>query len=118
MKSKYWAMLLAAIVGFCLLACIPLMRSETAARARITSNGTAVITVDLAVDQTFTVPSPNCGYNTITVRDGAIAVTDADCPDHYCMDRGFCSGGTQIVCLPNKLVITFLGEQAIDGVVG
>jgi hypothetical protein len=34
------------------------------------------------------------------------------------MARGFCSGGTQIVCLPNRLVIEFLAEQEIDGIVG
>ena len=52
-------------------------------------------------------------------RDKAmIAVTAATCPDHYCMHRGFCDRGTQIVCLPNRLVIRFLGEQNIDAVAG
>jgi hypothetical protein len=58
------------------------------------------------------------GSNTISVKDGKIAVTQADCPDHYCMDRGFCDGGAQIVCLPNRLVIKFVAPQEIDGVVG
>ena len=57
-------------------------------------------------------------HNTITVRDGKIGVTEANCPDHYCMDRGMCSGGTQIVCLPNRLIIRFVGEQAVDSVAG
>ena len=34
------------------------------------------------------------------------------------MHRGFCSGGMQIVCLPNRLVIEFVAEQEIDGVIG
>ena len=58
------------------------------------------------------------GTNIVTVRDGAVAVTSADCPDHYCMQRGFCSGGTEIVCLPNRLVLRFVGQQEIDGIVG
>ena len=58
------------------------------------------------------------GCNVITVRDGKIAVTWADCPDGYCVDRGFCNSGTQIVCLPHSLVITFLGESEVDFAVG
>ena len=118
MKSKYWIILLAVLLIGSALACIPLLSGGTAHRARITSGGTFVITVDLSVDQEFDVESPDGGVNTITVKDGAIAVTAADCPDHYCMDQGFCTGGTQIVCLPNRLVISFLGEQEIDGMVG
>ena len=56
--------------------------------------------------------------NVITVKGGKIAVTEASCPDHYCMHRGFCDSGLQIVCLPNKLEIRFTGKQDIDGVVG
>ena len=58
------------------------------------------------------------GSNTVTVKDGKIAVTAADCPDHYCMERGFCDSGTQIVCLPNRVIIKFQGEQEIDGAAG
>ena len=118
MKTKYWIIILAVLLVGSVLACIPLLRADIAARAQITSGGTVIATVDLAVDQEFTVESPEGGCNTITVKDGAIAVTAADCPDHYCMDRGFCTGGSQIVCLPNRLVIAFLGEQEIDGVAG
>ena len=51
-------------------------------------------------------------------KDGKIAVTEASCPDHYCMKRGFCNSGTEIVCLPNRLVIQFLDAQEIDAAVG
>ena len=118
MKTKYWIILLAVLLLGSGLACIPLLNSETAAQARITSHGEVIATVDLLIDQEFTVESESGGSNTVTVRDGAIAVTAANCPDHYCMDRGFCTGGSQIVCLPNRLVISFLGEQEIDGVAG
>ena len=118
MKSKYWITILAVLLIGSALACIPLLTAGTAARAQITSHGEVIATVDLLIEQELTVESPDGGSNTITVKDGAIAVTAADCPDHYCMDRGFCSGGSQIVCLPNRLVISFLGEQEIDGVVG
>ena len=114
MKTKYWIILFAVIAAACIALSLPLFSQEQARFARITSRGEVVATVDLAVDQEFTVD----GKNTITVKDGAIAVTWADCPDHYCMKRGFCTGGTDIVCLPNRLVISFVGEQEIDAAVG
>ena len=58
------------------------------------------------------------GHNTLVIEGGKAHIEDADCPDHYCMKRGFCSGGTQIVCLPNRLVIQFVDEQTVDAVVG
>ena len=119
MKTKTWIFILFAGLALCLVSAFLLMgRSQDARFARITSNGHIVRTVDLALDQEFTVPGPDGGYNIVTVRDGKIAVTEASCPDHYCMHRGFCSGGAQIVCLPNRLVIEFLGEQEVDGIIG
>ena len=117
MKTKYWIALLAALVLVCLGLSLLLSGGEDAARAGIVSNGKTIRIVDLKVDQTFTVETED-GYNVITVKDGKIAVTEASCPDHHCMKRGFCSKGAQIVCLPNRLVIEFLGEAEIDSVVG
>ena len=118
MKTRTWIILLSALLLGSVLACIPLLRSGPAGQAKIISAGDVISIVDLAVDQEFTVTAPGGGSNTVTVKNGAIAVTTADCPDHYCMKRGFCSGGTQIVCLPNRLVISFLGESEVDFVAG
>ena len=120
---KFWSNGVSGILTFVMVLVsaavgIPLlMPAEPAQQAQISSDGVLIRTVSLNVDQEFTVPCGS-GFNTVTVRDGRIAVTEADCPDHYCMDRGFCSGGSPIVCLPNKLVIEFLGPQEIDGILG
>ena len=114
MKTKYWILIFAAVAAACIALSLPLLRTEQARFAKITSKGVEVKTVDLLIDQEFTVD----GKNTVTVSGGKIAVTWADCPDHYCMKRGFCSGGTDIVCLPNRLVISFLGEQEVDAAIG
>ncbi len=119
MKSQYWIILLAAVFVLCAVGGFALLApGEDATRAEILSNGQVIRTVDLSIDQSFTVPSSDGGYNTITVSGGAIAVTAASCPDHYCARRGYCSGGADIVCLPNKLVIRFLGEQDVDIALG
>ena len=86
--------------------------------AEIVSDGQVLYRVDLHLDNTFPITTSAGGSNTVTVKDGKIAVTEANCPDHYCMERGFCNSGSPIVCLPNRLVIEFSGEQEIDFVVG
>ena len=105
MKTKFWIIIFAGLAAVCIFLTLPLLRQDQARFAEITSKGEPVKTVDLLIDQEFTV-------------DGKSAVTWADCPDHYCMKRGYCSGGTDIVCLPNRLVISFLGEQEVDAAVG
>ena len=118
MKTVYWIILLALIVVLSVAALIIFMPGQNATKAQIYSDGQVIRTVDLLVDQQFTVISPTGGTNVITVKDGKIAVTEATCPDHYCMKRGFCDGGMQIVCLPNRLVLKFVGDQTVDAVVG
>ena len=117
MKTKYWIVILAVFLVICIGLWALTFGGETASRAKITSEGKLIRTVDLSIDQQFTVETKD-GYNVVTVQGGRIAVTEASCPDHYCMARGFCNSGAQIVCLPNKLVIVFLGEEEIDMVVG
>ena len=114
MKTKYWIAAFAVLAVVCIALSLPLLRQEEARFARITSGGELIKTVDLQIDQEFTVD----GHNTVTVRDGKIAVTWADCPDHYCMKRGWCSGGNQIVCLPNRLVLQFTDKAPLDGITG
>ena len=119
MKSWMWAGILVVLLIVCgVFGVIFMAPGEQALWAEIVSDGEVVKTVDLRVDQAFTVETKNGGYNVVTVKDGKIAVTEASCPDHYCRDRGFCSGGVDIVCLPNKMVIRFLGEQEVDAVLG
>ena len=119
MKTKYWIALLGAMLLVCLGFSIPLLLpGEAATYAEIISEGRVLQTVDLRIDREIPVVNSKGGVNTVTVRDGKIAVTQASCPDHYCKHRGFCNSGAQIVCLPNALVIRFTGEQEIDIIVG
>lgn len=119
MKTKYWIIILGAVLAVCLgLSFFILLPGDAATHAEIISSGTLIETVDLRIDQDFVVSPGDGQWNRVTVKDGKIGVTEATCPDHYCMNRGFCNSGAQIVCLPNKLVIRFTGEQEIDGVVG
>ena len=119
MKTRTWILIIGLILAASLVASSYfLMPREASTHAEITSYGNVIKTVDLRIDQEFTVENGSNGYNLIRVQGGKIAVVDASCPDHYCMKRGFCNNGTEIVCLPNRMTIRFLGLQEIDAVVG
>ena len=119
MKTRTWILIFALILAVCIGASFYFMTPKDAStHAEITTQGQVVKTVDLRINQEFTVENGSGGYNTITVKDGTIGVTEASCPDHYCMKRGFCNSGTEIVCLPNRITIRFLGVQEIDAVIG
>ncbi len=120
MKTRSWILLISALLLLSLGTAALLYYGKTPGnRAEIYSGGTLVATVDLGKEQTFTVISPDGGSNTITVRQGKIAVTQASCPDQWCVRQGYRNRGGSIVCLPNRLVITFpSGSSEIDGSLG
>ena len=119
MKTKNWIILLSVLLLLSIGLSIPLLLpGRDSLYAEIRSQGVLLKYVDLQIDQEFTVDGKDGGRNVVTVKNGKIAVTEANCPDHYCMHRGFCSSGTPIVCLPNQLVISFEGPQEVDGIVG
>ncbi len=54
---------------------------------------------------------------TVIVKDGAIAISSAECPDQVCVKTGAISReGESIVCVPNKIVITIEGASLVDAI--
>ena len=118
MKTKIWICLITALLLSSLVGTLWLFRpGQQADTVTIISEGKVLYTLSLDVDQTMEIVSAR-GTNTVTIKNGKAAVTEADCPDGHCMARGFCGGGAQIVCLPNRLVLQFSGSQTIDGIAG
>ncbi len=118
MKTKYWIgliLLLALVCG--LLTWWSFGTQQQAQGIEVWSEGKLQYQLPLDQNATYTIET-NEGTNTIQIKDGAVAVIVADCPDGYCVKRGFCSGGAQIVCLPHGLVIKFTQGQGVDAVVG
>ncbi len=73
----------------------------------------AVVTVDeeivlelfLSKDAEHKIETDN-GFNIITVDNGGVFVSDADCKDSVCIKRGIINKkGESIVCLPHKLIV-------------
>ena len=116
-KTRIWIGILGVLLAGCVVLSVFFFMPRQADKAEVFSDGKLLYTLDLHIDTQVTVQLGD-GINTIEVKGGKIAVTHANCPDGYCMKRGFCDGGTDIVCLPNRLVIGFLQKQEIDAVVG
>ena len=117
MKNKHWFLIIGAVLALCVVLVL-LPPQDTPSELAQIKYGSKTTTVDLHVDQEMVFESADGSYNAVTVKDGKIAVTEANCPDQYCVRQGFCNSGEQIVCLPHKLVISFIGESEIDGFVG
>ena len=86
--------------------------------AFIYSDGELIRTAELSASTSFTVKNDG-GYNKIEVKNGAISVTEASCPDGVCIATGEIShGAVPIICLPNRLeIIVKSAETSIDAVI-
>lgn len=74
---------------------------------------------DLARDNTVSLPGADGGYNLMVIANHYAMVTDADCPDGFCVrQRHISRRGESIICLPHRLVIRIEqgGEGAWDGI--
>lgn len=110
-STRTWIIALAVLFALVAAAALLVGRYNAGGRvARIYQDGVLIREIDLnAVGSPyeFTIEYDG-GYNTISVRSGAICVSSADCSDGTCMKQGWLEGGiTPIVCLPHKLVIQF-----------
>ena len=121
LKFQKWDMiivaatLLLAVLIFVLF--LP-KQGSTAAYAEIYRDGELVKTVSLSVDQEFSITGRY--ENTVTVKDGKIAVTASNCPGKDCVHCGWAEhNGRSIVCLPNALEIRIVaGSGDVDIAVG
>ncbi len=113
MKNRKTRNDLLLILGVLLLAAALLLllhfTRRTGGEAVVTIDGTEYCRLPLGTDTERVLP---CG-NTVTVRDGAVCVSEADCPDRVCVRTGWvCADGETIVCLPHRLVVTVEGGAA------
>ena len=117
MKTKVWIILLAVLLVVCAGLSVWLLWPSQADTVEVWVDGKLMATYNLNEDTSFSVTTEKT-TNTIEIKDGKIAVTSANCPDQYCVKRGWCSGGAQIVCLPHSLVLKFQKTDTIDSISG
>lgn len=100
---------------------------------RITVDGEVFGEYPLDQDRTIAVET-SFGHNEVTVAAGRAYMSEADCPDGYCLRQhksqgGICSTEQTLVCLPNRVVVSVVQspeegnnaddlQQAPDAVAG
>ena len=110
MKSnRFWIILLCGILVICTGA-IFMLNQPYAEWAFVYQDGVLINSVDLAKtagSETFLIEH-EYNRNLIVIEQGRIRISEANCPDGYCVRQGWVSGGSfPIVCLPHRVVITF-----------
>lgn len=120
MSKKYIiaiaALLVLAVVGIAVWFIMKNAERENPT-AEIIQNGKVIKTVPLSEDTEFTITCED-GYNTVVIRNGAVMISDADCPDRVCVKTGAISGGAvPIVCLPHRLEVRVINGEGVDALI-
>ncbi|MBR2284084.1 MAG: NusG domain II-containing protein [Ruminococcus sp.] len=92
------------------IAVILMHRPAESSRVVIIRENGVIYSLDLAnePDRTFRITAEDGSWNEVTIDNGTICISDADCPDLTCVHTGVLrSESVPIVCLPHKLVIRF-----------
>ena len=117
MKQKHWILIFAAVIAVCLA--VWLLPRGGGQTALVYQDGTLFYTLDLRQNRTLTVTGP-AGKTIITVADGEVFVSHADCPDQVCVQHGPLQKNCgPIICLPNRLTIEWAENASqIDALSG
>lgn len=124
-RPTLWDALVVAAVIACAAALMVLLRPSSGPSV------TAVVTLDGAVtaqyrldrlEEPVTLTLDDAPYPlTIRGEPGRIRIEHSQCPSQDCVHTGWISRpGQQIICLPNRLVISLIGDEAdaFDAVTG
>ena len=75
--------------------------------AVVSVNGQTLYELPLNQDAALIIEGVDGGTNHLVIKDGAVSITEASCPDKICVREGAKrEKGEAITCLPNKVIIT------------
>lgn len=121
MSTKRWIIIFAVFAAILIAAmCVMPMLKTDSETAGVFQDGKLLYEIEISgSDATYTVTYEG-RENVICVENGEVFMAKADCPDQVCVLHGSLTGAEPIVCLPNRLVIRWLGESsaAVDVVTG
>ena len=117
-KGDIFAVVLVVMLAVVTVFCFLPKENSGQCVAEIYQNGKRIETLDLGKDRTLAVDGNY--HNTVTVRDGKVAITASNCPGEDCVHSGAISApGRSIVCLPNGVEVRVVGQSSdVDFVVG
>lgn len=115
MKTRTWLLIFGSVALVCTAAL--LIPHKAAKTAEVRSDGKVLYTLDLSKGGEYRVEHGE-DWNLLVVENGKIRVDAASCASQDCVRRGAADGGAPIVCLPNRLVIEFSDDGALDALLG
>ena len=84
--------------------------------ADIYISGKIVKTINLRVDKDYAFQG-KMGRFKVQVKNGKIGVVETSCKEKICKRMGFIQkAGSEIICVPNRIVIKIRGEGKIDAI--
>lgn len=97
--------LILAIAGYAAISIYQRMQTK-GAEAVVQIDGEEYGRYLLSVDVKERIELPDGSYNILVIKDGKAFITEASCPDQYCVKHSAIDRQNQsIVCLPNKVVV-------------
>lgn len=105
------ALFLFAAAGIVLTSLLPSGDNDGTAFVEIRVDGEEWGRYPLSEDQVISVSTVH-GDNEITIRDGAVCISKADCSNRICVQTGTISApGQTIVCLPHRLSVEITADR-------
>lgn len=117
-KADMIAIALVLVLAVLIFLCFLPGKDAPAAAVQVYQDGKLIRTLPLDQPTELVISGPYT--NTITIRDGKVAITCSDCPGEDCVESGWIhSSGRSIVCLPNALELRVVAQSGdVDFVVG
>ncbi len=85
---------------------------EVGGSVTVRVDGVLVAEYSLAADGEYSLSG---GKNILVIEDGCAYMKSASCPDKTCVGVGRIKyAGQSIICLPNRVVVTVVGEGDLD----
>lgn len=63
-------------------------------------------------DEVYKTYETEYGYNILEIKNGLVAINDADCYDQICVNaKRIKANGESLVCLPHKFIVEIIGDK-------
>ena len=117
-KGDILAVALVLILAGAVAVCFLPKDSAIPVQAEVYQDGSLIKTLSLDTDLSFEITGTYT--NTITVKQGTVAITASNCPGEDCGHSGaIATSGRSVVCLPNGVEVRVVGQTSdVDFVVG
>ena len=114
-KGDILAVALVLILAGAVAVCFLPKDSAIPVQAEVYQDGSLIKTLSLDTDLSFEITGTYT--NTITVKQGTVAITASNCPGEDC--GAIATSGRSVVCLPNGVEVRVVGQTSdVDFVVG